>query len=544
MGGSDQTTHPWLSRRMHRMLLSEGISSKLEEISGQQHWWWDTVTENDGGVLNDYNMRKFYSQCYQKSLFRRYYDILRLKEIQQTQSGVTDNNNIATGNSTSENNTDDAGKRNIIDNIKDSRFERCKDEFTLTVLVPPLHKKLCGFQIQQQFLSMSRSSVHVSCSSSILVNPDKSETVQKKCSISTGNVRRLRISLGSGFFARNSAIVVDGLSISDLWETTALFSNTHSDRSASTSRAQTHKASKLINAADEMYVDICWYSGCESSTSSSSAYDEYVKKPSSPSVCCKLANPLYEKTLSVYGPVQQVYSRPLLVVYGTPQDQYYRKILKDTAVHIANSLFAAHSSHVEVVTDMQYKSIVTSSEDMYETSYVNDGDENEGIFMNSIFIGGPMHNKAIRSMIQHKIQPIQANVQNVVYKSVSNGSSAYREENPIFCIGERYCFSNSDNAVIYTFPMISGSSASPSGSALGVCIHANSVEGYLHFSRISWPTVPPMVRAPFANYIPDYMVIDSMVWSQGLGGVLMAGFWAPNWAFSVFQYYSNPNPKS
>jgi hypothetical protein len=29
--------------------------------------------------------------------------------------------------------------------------------------------------------------------------------------------------------------------------------------------------------------------------------------------------------------------------------------------------------------------------------------------------------------------------------------------------------------------------------AFGACLHANSVQGYLHLSRLAWPVPPPMV---------------------------------------------------
>jgi hypothetical protein len=56
-------------------------------------------------------------------------------------------------------------------------------------------------------------------------------------------------------------------------------------------------------------------------------------------------------------------------------------------------------------------------------------------------------------------------------------------------------------------------------------------------SRLAWPVVPPMVRAPFANYIPDYMVINQHIWSLGFGGVRAAGFWDSNWQFDPLQAF-------
>ena len=56
-------------------------------------------------------------------------------------------------------------------------------------------------------------------------------------------------------------------------------------------------------------------------------------------------------------------------------------------------------------------------------------------------------------------------------------------------------------------------------------------------SKLAWPTVPPMVRAPFANYIPDYMVIDGNIWAEGFGSVTAAGFWNTAWEFDATQSY-------
>ena len=33
----------------------------MEEVRGQQHWWWDTKDANDGGVVNDAVLRRVYS---------------------------------------------------------------------------------------------------------------------------------------------------------------------------------------------------------------------------------------------------------------------------------------------------------------------------------------------------------------------------------------------------------------------------------------------------------------------------------------------------
>ena len=48
---------------MHRVLRAAGVNSTLDEPEGKSHWWWDTLSPNDGGVLGDSVMRDFYRRC-------------------------------------------------------------------------------------------------------------------------------------------------------------------------------------------------------------------------------------------------------------------------------------------------------------------------------------------------------------------------------------------------------------------------------------------------------------------------------------------------
>eukprot|EP00929_Paragymnodinium_shiwhaense_P102151 TRINITY_DN65337_c0_g1_i1.p1 TRINITY_DN65337_c0_g1~~TRINITY_DN65337_c0_g1_i1.p1 ORF type:complete len:939 (+),score=30.74 TRINITY_DN65337_c0_g1_i1:59-2875(+) len=71
VGSKDQTVHPWFSRRMFRTLLSAGASPEdvsLVEVPGKEHWWWDTKVSNDGGAVNDEQMRSFYQTCHDREV--------------------------------------------------------------------------------------------------------------------------------------------------------------------------------------------------------------------------------------------------------------------------------------------------------------------------------------------------------------------------------------------------------------------------------------------------------------------------------------------
>lgn len=42
------------------------------------------------------------------------------------------------------------------------------------------------------------------------------------------------------------------------------------------------------------------------------------------------------------------------------------------------------------------------------------------------------------------------------------------------------------------------------------------------------------VRAPFANYFPDFIVFEAAsLWSEGFGAVILAGFWDYDWHVST-----------
>jgi hypothetical protein len=84
---------------------------------------------------------------------------------------------------------------------------------------------------------------------------------------------------------------------------------------------------------------------------------------------------------------------------------------------------------------------------------------------------------------------------------------------------------------------VGGDDERPRHVAMGVVVHGNSIAAYHHLSRLAWPVIPPMVRAPFALYLPDYVVIDSRIWSRGPGGIVAAGFWDSLWKYDAQQSY-------
>ncbi|GFR83310.1 afadin-and alpha-actinin-binding protein [Elysia marginata] len=62
IGANDRTVHPFYVRRMVRVLKAAGVDVTYSELPGLEHWWWDTKEENDGGCVNDGQIRTFLDQ--------------------------------------------------------------------------------------------------------------------------------------------------------------------------------------------------------------------------------------------------------------------------------------------------------------------------------------------------------------------------------------------------------------------------------------------------------------------------------------------------
>ena len=42
IGADDRTVHPFFVRRMYRLLKEERVAVNYSEVTGKEHWWWDT----------------------------------------------------------------------------------------------------------------------------------------------------------------------------------------------------------------------------------------------------------------------------------------------------------------------------------------------------------------------------------------------------------------------------------------------------------------------------------------------------------------------
>ena len=293
------------------------------------------------------------------------------------------------------------------------------------------------------------------------------------------------------------------------------------------------------------YIDLCW-SG------------------PNPEVC---SNPMYalvEKSPNVQGPMRQLYSKSLIIVYGTPQDQELRTSMKTFAVYLANQIVIAHDTYVRVLSGMflNFRNSLFIPYNLFfvfiliDVEYNTELNERSSVLSstdNIMFIGGPKTNKFMKKLVQNdaSISKIIKSFMPVNFTSIFDDSSnfytesdGYFEEFDI----EGISFGGIEDVAMFVFPIeypLKGTNfvgrhsrwISESRGRLAAAFIANSPDGYLRLSRLAMPTIPPMVRAPFANYIPDFMVIDNSIWDRGFGAVKLAGFWDASWKFSIDSSY-------
>ncbi|KAJ1420687.1 hypothetical protein B484DRAFT_399786 [Ochromonadaceae sp. CCMP2298] len=508
VGSADATVSPWYSRRAHRLLAQHGVNSTLEELPGKQHWWWDTASANDGGVVNDPRMRAFYASCAARAgrqlrARRRYVQLLN----ESTAAPLSDSAILSLSNATHQLVSDRPCARNV----------------TLVLVNPGTHSGLCGLQVQQQMRAMGRTTVRLSSHSG-------------EGSLRSSNVRRLRLQFGydSALFGVRW-LHIDGVA----FDLTRLRQGGGDLLNANSSTGETGEKGETLNSVDSIMggdfqpslsLDICW----DDST------DETI-----PSVCQDSQSPIAEKSLDNGGPVRALYRKPFCIVYGTPSLQVLRLAIRELAVYIGNAHFAAHGTRVRVLSDLEYRAGSHAKRAQLE---------------NIMFVGGPAVNKAMNTFCRRRGAawdnstfssiPLYCDIPEAVgFGKAKGGDSQFSFD------GTPY--TGEDEALIFTLPFhrpdmrgpaLAAVSASVSDAGkrpavgMAVCVHANSALGYQHLSRLAWPVAPPMVRAPFALYLPDFFVVSSRLWSHGFGGVLAAGYWNNQWELDPEQAYVNSAP--
>jgi len=97
--------------------------------------------------------------------------------------------------------------------------------------------------------------------------------------------------------------------------------------------SNSEKGKYFFNKDGNAYTDICWTG----------------KKPK---FCDRFMDSIVEKTPDSSGPLRQIYSKPLVIIYGTPQSFPLRSAIKDYAIYLSNQILISQDSFIRVLSGM------------------------------------------------------------------------------------------------------------------------------------------------------------------------------------------------
>lgn len=185
-----------------------------------------------------------------------------------------------------------------------------------------------------------------------------------------------------------------------------------------------------------------------------------------------------------YGPLRQVLESKFIIVYVDGDDRQLRQ-----AIYLANLFQVTGDGMVQITSD--------------STSYA-DFEQTEG---NAIFIGGLSRNKWAAHFIESESIAVKVNEDGI-------------RIGPCHFHGEGLGI-----AALLPFKPVDSIAA----TRTGLILDGSDYNGILDVVMLGAPTIPPMVRQPFSNTLPDYIVTSPSIRFAGAGGVLAAGFWGNEW---------------
>ncbi|CAD7926884.1 unnamed protein product [Amoebophrya sp. A25] len=556
-------------QRSSTLSIAPSIDIDYEETPEKEHWWWDTQRPNDGGTVNDAKMRKWYKTVVSSLLADS--DSL----IADFESSFGFSQEAERGGTKSEEQAEvdaSCGENKMEEIIASTSAGFALTTTNLNAIVG----RVDGIRIDEQVRPFWKSILRISHTTAKVLSSGISKSVDFRFLISEAkNVARFSAAISAsqlgkvlsryltrtnGSFSSsrstNKKCVLDAESRTqkilkppeDLLENglvnVTLSVSIQYQESLVTKRTVTLSPSQLkrlfghLNQSDTtiLKLEMCRHSRKSEKSSTSTTMSQDTSgwrkcEPEDSQVAgtngSENGQTRAQKSLFFlprrfwqFGPVRTVFARPFVTVIGGSTEAKYLQ----QAVYLANTHYASADTRAPVLTDKMH----------LQTSYHGD--------TNLVLLGTPMENKVTAAIWQE--HPYLRKVIDfgessfAIFPSIVNEAGADHEEAEGFRFSStrespttppRRSTSHSLHVAEFQRESIGLLAWVPLGSrgrkALVIAgTDEHAVHTVAHY--LGQPTIPPMMRAPFTNQVPDYIVLDAHETKRkGVGGFLMAGFW-------------------
>lgn len=594
VGGEDGTVPAFHSRRMVRMLAEAGAGAAanvldppgdqagmraaksgkasksnaldtrgpvIEEVKGQGHWWWDTKTSNDGGVVNDEIMRSFYAAHRD-----RLSSAAAMRMLPEA---------------------DRPGASPLVNVL-----HALPTAFIISSSNPGLYSSgRAGISILQMVSMRQPAEVRVQMLAQLGSEFESAGTIW---SLTTSNVRRLRLAVGAliavpgtdatGVCAQKSMSAAKLISAPSLPDTLCVdgshfalapSSSLHSRQGAAVSPATvTH----ICRGRGPAAWTVCYNSSYSSNTSVSTVSVAANGAASAPSAVqtsdCRAAGwgewdfEASERGPHNSGPMRTVTASPFFIVVGTSGPAAATNEYLLAAEYLSQAHGMAFDTFAPIVRDADLvippsggcswgSRSQQASSDEEPSSATDTGQHAAAGKMvlpcgyNLVLLGGPSHNLWSAHLSNQSVASWP-----VTFPSASAGSQLIDgagEGSGSRWSGQRFgfagCnFTDSGLGGLFTVPWLdtrsyddvdcgTASTLAASGpcsrARLALVISAVDSDGLQIVMRLAVPTIPPMVRAPFTNLFPDVVVASNRILREGHAGLVAAGYWDADWSWDA-----------
>jgi dienelactone hydrolase len=350
-------------------------------------------------------------------------------------------------------------------------------EFVLTVLNPAGSHGRGGFRVLQQLIPYRLSQVHVS------IQSGDENAVQLR----TSNVRRFRVDL------------------------TQLFRSEELDKEQKVLKFTVNGHSLALKWDTPLAArDICRYENPRLVEIDSRGEEVDGGAGGEPTwrVCDEGRYTKSERGPNTYGPARQVFASPFRVIVGTDNIcEAMERMVHAAGAYIVNTHFTSTDTFATLMEDSSFTYTAESTSS------------------NLVFIGGPELNKASSDYFQD-IRARNLPHPPISFEKHSGDDKGIHPFNLGKCV-----YNESGYGLLYIAPLWTGlgDDGETGQNKLVMFLAGTDSIGLSNILQFAEPTIPPMMRAPFTNQVPDYIVVGPRTKAFGAGGIVAAGFWGNKW---------------